>query len=63
MSFTKHKSKNVYEKILLVKSNHNSRDSLKKVWKLQRKFREFDRLTVYPVLILCYLKLFHFYAI
>ena len=31
MSFTKHKNKIVYEKILLVKIIHNSKDSLKKV--------------------------------
>ena len=60
MSFTKHKNKTVYEKVFLVKSIHNSRDSLKKVWKLQLKFREFHCLTGYSVLILCYSKLISF---
>ena len=31
MSLTKHKNKIVYEKVLDVKSIHNSKDSLKKV--------------------------------
>ena len=31
MSFTKHENKIVYEKVLLVKIIHNSKDSLKKV--------------------------------
>ena len=54
MSMTKHKNKIVYEKVLAVKSIHNSKDSLKKVRKLQIKFREFDYLTWYSVLFLCY---------
>ena len=45
MSLTKHKGKIAYEKVLAVKSIHNSKDSLEKVWKLQIKFREFDYLT------------------
>ena len=49
MSFTKHKNKIVYEKVLLVKIIHNSKDSLEKVGKLQIKFREFDCLTGYSV--------------
>ena len=57
MSFTKHKNKIVYEKVLVVKSIHNSKDSLEKVCKLQNKFSEFDCLTGYSVLFLCYLKL------
>ena len=51
------KNKFVYEKVLVVKSIHNSKDSLKKVCKLQIKFSEIDCLTGYSVLILCYLKL------
>ena len=31
MSLTKHKNQIVYEKVLVVKSIHNSEDSLKKV--------------------------------
>ena len=31
MSFTEHKNKIVYEKVLLVKIIHNSKDSLEKV--------------------------------
>ena len=31
MTFTKHKNKIVYENVLVVKSIHNSKDSLKKV--------------------------------
>ena len=50
MSLTKHKSKIVYEKVLVVKSIHNSKGLLKKVWKLQIKFSEFDCLTGYLVL-------------
>ena len=43
MNLTKHESKIVYEKVLVVKSIRNSKDSLKNVWKLQIKlFREFD---------------------
>ena len=38
MSFTKHI---VYEKVLVVKTIHNSKDSLNKAWKLQIKFSEF----------------------
>ena len=57
MSFTIHKNKIVYEKVLVVKSIHNSKDSLKKVCKLQIKFFEFDCLTGYSVLFICYLKL------
>ena len=60
MGFTKHKNKYVYEKVLVVKSIHKSKDSLKKVWKLQIKFSEFDCLTGYSVLFLCYLKLISF---
>ena len=60
MSLTKHKNKIVYEKVLIVKSIHNSKDSLKKVWKLQIKFSEFDCLTGYSVSFLCYLKLISF---
>ena len=57
MSFTKHKIKMVYEKVLVVKSIHNSKDLLKKVWKLQINFSEFDCLTGYSVVFLCYLEL------
>ena len=57
MGFTKQKNKIVYEKVLVVKSIHKSNDSLKKVWKLQIKFSEFDCLTGYSVLFLCYLTL------
>ena len=57
MGFTKQKNKIVYEKILVVKSIHKSNDSLKKVWKLLIKFSEFDCLTGYSVLFLCYLTL------
>ena len=53
MSFTEHKNKIIHEKVLVVKSIHNSQDSLKKVWKLQIKFREFDCSTGYSVLFLC----------
>ena len=60
MSLTKHKNKIVYEKVLVVKSIHNSEDCLQKVWKLQMKFSEFDCLTGYFVLFLCYLKLISF---
>ena len=60
MGFTKQKNKIVYEKILVVKSIHKSNDSLKKVWKLQIKFSEFDCLTGYSVLFLCYLTLILF---
>ena len=60
MGFTKQKNKSVYEKILVVKSIHKSNDSLKKVWKLQIKFSEFDCLTGYSVLFLCYLTLILF---
>ena len=56
MNLTKHKSKIAYEKVLAVKSIQNSKDSLKKVWKLQIKFREFGYLTWYSVLFLCYSK-------
>ena len=56
MSLTKHKNKIVYEKVLAVKSIHNSKASLKKVRKLQIKFREFDYLTWYSVPFLCYSK-------
>ena len=52
MSFTKHENKIVYEKVLVVKSIHNSKDSLKKVCRLQIKFSEFDCLTGYSVLFL-----------
>ena len=50
----------VYEKVLLVKIIHNSKDSLEKVRKLQIKFREFDCLTGHSVLFLCYLILISF---
>ena len=60
MSFTKHKSKIVYVKVLVVKSIHNSKDLLKKVWKVQIKFREFDFLARCSGSILCYLKLISF---
>ena len=60
MGFTKHKNKIVNEKISVVKSIHNSKDSLKKVWKLQIKFSEFDRFTGYSVLFLCSLTLILF---
>ena len=52
MGFTEHKKKIVYEKVLVVKSIHKSEDSLKKVWKLQSKFSEFDCLTGYSDLFL-----------
>ena len=45
MSFTKHKNKIVYEKVLVVKSIHNLKDSLKKVCKLLIKLSEFYCLT------------------
>ena len=54
MGFTKQKNKIVYEKVLVVKSIHKSNDSLKKVWKLQIKFSEFDCLTGYSVLFLLF---------
>ena len=57
MGFTKQKNKIVYEKVLVVKSIHKSNDSLKKVCKSQMKFSEFDCLTGYSVLFLCYLNL------
>ena len=44
----------------MVKSIHKSKDSLKKVWKLQIKFSEFDCLTGYSVLFFCYSKLSSF---
>ena len=52
MGFTEHKKKIVYEKVLVVKSIHKLKDSLKKVWKLQIKFSEFDCLTGYSDLFL-----------
>ena len=52
MGFTEHKKKIVYEKVSVVKSIHKSKDSLKKVWKLQNKFSEFDCLTGYSDLFL-----------
>ena len=55
--FTKHKNKIVQEKVSAVKSIRNSKDSLKKVWKLQIKFSDFEYLTGYSVLFLCYLEL------
>ena len=55
--FTKHKNKIVQEKVSAVKSIRNSKDSLKKVWKLQIKFSDFEYLPGYSVLFLCYLKL------
>ena len=60
MGYTKQKNKIVYEKVLVVKSIHKSNDSLKKVCKLQIKFSEFDCLTGYSVLFLCYLTLILF---
>ena len=60
MSLTKHKIKILYEKVLVVKSIHNSKDSLKKVWKLQIKIREFDFLARCSGSFLCYLKLVSF---
>ena len=60
MGFTKQKNKIVYEKVLVVKSIHKSNDSLTKVCKLQIKFSEFDCLTGYSVLFLCYLTLILF---
>ena len=50
------KIKIIYEKVLAVKSIHNSKASLKKVWKLQIKFREFNYPTWYSVSFLCYSK-------
>ena len=47
MRFTNHKNKIVYETLSVVKSIHNSKGSLKKVWKLQIKFFEFDNLSGY----------------
>ena len=47
----------LFTRVLVVKSFHYSNDSLEKVWKLQIKFFEFDCLTGYSVLFLCYLKL------
>ena len=38
MSVIRHKIKFVYEKVLMVKSIHNSKDSQQKVWNLQIKF-------------------------
>ena len=63
MSFTKHKKNIVYEKVLVVKRIHISKDSLRKVWKLQIKFSEIDCLTGYSVLFSCYLKLISIYVI
>ena len=54
MNFTKHRNRIVYEKVLVVKSIHYSKDSLKKVWKLQITFSEFDCLTGYSDLFLLY---------
>ena len=54
MCFIKHKNKIVYQKVLGVKSIHNSKDSLKKVGKVQIKFSEFDCLTGYSVLFLLF---------
>ena len=59
-SFTEHKSTIVCEKVLLFKSIHDSKDSLKKVLKLQIKFGEFDCLTWCWVLFLCYVELISF---
>ena len=42
--------------MLVVKSIHISKDSLKKGQKIQIKFSELDFLTRYSVLFLCYLK-------
>ena len=53
-SFTKYKNKILYEKVLVVKNIHSSKDSLKKVRKLQIKFREIDSLTGYSALSLLY---------
>ena len=57
MRFTNHKNKIVYEKLSVVKNIHNSKSSLKKVCKLQIKLFEFDCLSGYWGLFLCYLKL------
>ena len=51
------KYKIAYEKVSVVNSIYDSKDSLKKVCKLQIQFSEFDFLTGYSVLFLCYLKL------
>ena len=37
MSFTKHKNKIVYEKVLVAKTIHNSKDSLEKNMKFTNK--------------------------
>ena len=54
MRFTNHKNKSVYEKVSVVKSIHNSKDSLKQVCKFQINFFEFDCLTGYWVLFLLF---------
>ena len=53
MIVTKH-NKIVYENVLVVKSIHNSKDSQKKVWKVQTKISEFDCLTGYSILFLLF---------
>ena len=58
MSFTKHENKIVYEKVLLVKIIHNSKDSLEKYESI--KFRKFECSTGYSVLFFCHLKLISF---
>ena len=60
MSLTKHKSKIVYENVLVVESIHNLKDSLTKVWKYKQKFHEFGCLARYSGSFLCYLKLISF---
>ena len=60
MGFIQHKSKIVYEKILVVKSIHNTKDSLKKVWKLQIKISEFENMLLKKISFLCYLTLILF---
>ena len=55
VSLNKHKI--AYEKVSVVNSIYDSKDSLKKVCKLQIQFSVFDFLTGYSVLFLCYLKL------
>ena len=53
MSVTKH-NKIVYVKVSVVKGIHNSKDSLRNVWKLPINFLEFDCLTGFSVLFLLY---------
>ena len=55
------KSKIVYEKVLVVKSVHDSEDSLRKVSEILIKFREFNCSTGYLV-FLCNMKLISFFC-